>query len=552
MKRIISIVLVLAICCGMFAVMATASGKFTDVPDGEWYTEAVTWAVDNEITNGTGNDTFTPDGVCTRAQIVTFLWRSFDRPYGNYKNIEFTFDDVPNSFYYPAVKWAITFDITNGVGEKRFAPEAFCTRAQIVTFLWRAVGCPKAAAKVNFTDVRESDYFYEAVQWAVENGVTNGMGKNTFCPEEPCTRAQVVTFLYRAKEIISSYKVDAPWVDYTPEECPHSDIDEVYDDFKCTEDSILNYVCRYCGEVIRSEVVPATGHAWVTDDNGNYDSCMKCGMTWEEYQNSTTEPTDPAEPTEPTGCKHNWVETNHPEEGHYELHVTCDCGAVFQAVGVAADEMWKTHALEEESKATNATELAAIVSQHCGSSSYEVRVVDRAAYTTTVCSICGEVWYDGSKEGHECNHPCDEAIQYPEDCDHEWIFTAHVENGTREECLKCGTHRTRLNPSENTTDGCPHEWVITTYPVVGHYTHRVLCCCGWAYEGYGACDYSHLEELWNKHVEECKEKAALSNDPELIRIENELHRSGQMFNQEWVMDRNVFITIECSICGAAR
>lgn len=404
MKRIISIVLTIAICCGMFAVMATASGKFTDVPDGEWYADAVTWAVDNGITNGTGNNTFTPDGECTRGQIVTFLWRSFRQPYDpHYKDAEFKDVTIPDYFYHP-VRWAVTFDITNGVGNNCFAPASSCTREQIVTFLWRSIGSPKASTKVNFTDVRESDYSYEAVQWAVENGVTNGMGENTFCPKDPCTRAQVVTFLYRARDIINAYGqrgvarwFDEKWNTTTIDECEHwaCKAFDVIKEPTCTESGIGRYVCISCGKEISPDTIPALGHYWYFDDSLGYDYCLRCGLTWEEFQKSLpestepTDPTEPTEPTEPTGCKHNWVETNHPEEGHYEVRLTCDCGAVFQAIGESVNELWGVHVLEERSKATNATEVAAIVSQHCGSSSYEVWVVDRAAYTTAVCSICG-------------------------------------------------------------------------------------------------------------------------------------------------------------------
>ena len=172
-------------------------GAFTDVPENEWYADSVEWALLHGVTNGTTDTTFSPDATCTRAQMVTFLWRA----YGSMKLVSgegTPFTDVSaDAYYYEAVRWAVALGITNGTSETTFSPDATVTRAQTVTFLWRAAA-HRSAALADFTDVPRDAYFSEAVGWAQENGVTNGMTATTFVPENPCTRAQIVTFLSRA------------------------------------------------------------------------------------------------------------------------------------------------------------------------------------------------------------------------------------------------------------------------------------------------------------------------------------------------------------------
>lgn len=173
---------------------------FDDVRDpAEYYYTPVYWAVENGITNGVGDNLFDPEGSCTRAQIVTFLWRYAGKPEPASTVSPFT--DVQNTpetqWYYKAVLWAAEKGITTGTTETTFEPDATCTRCQIVTFLWRYEGKPSAAAQVYFSDISGNDYYYAAVQWAVENRITNGVGENRFAPEENCTRGQAVTFLYR-------------------------------------------------------------------------------------------------------------------------------------------------------------------------------------------------------------------------------------------------------------------------------------------------------------------------------------------------------------------
>ena len=167
---------------------------FADVPTDAYYYEAVKWAAKKGITGGTGDGTFNPNGSCTRAHIVTFLWRAAGSPE---PKSTVSFADVPaGSYYAKAVAWAVENGITLGTGDGTFSPNATCTRAQSVTFLYRALGT--APTTVNgFTDVAADAFYADAVAWAVESGVTNGTSASTFSPNNGCTRAQIVTFLYR-------------------------------------------------------------------------------------------------------------------------------------------------------------------------------------------------------------------------------------------------------------------------------------------------------------------------------------------------------------------
>ncbi|MGN0963278.1 MAG: leucine-rich repeat protein [Clostridia bacterium] len=170
---------------------------FVDVSENAYYSQAVLWAVENGITNGTSATTFSPDLLCTRAQMVTFLWRTAGEPAA--ADVENPFTDVEEgTYYYEAVLWAVEKGITKGTSADEFSPDAIVTRAQAVTFLWRAADCPTVAAESPFTDVDEDAYYAEAVLWAAENGVTEGTDEETFSPENSCTRSQSVTFLYRA------------------------------------------------------------------------------------------------------------------------------------------------------------------------------------------------------------------------------------------------------------------------------------------------------------------------------------------------------------------
>lgn len=169
---------------------------FTDVPANAYYADAVNWAVLNGVTKGTSETTFSPDASCTRAQAVTFLWRAAGSPAPKSSAMPFTDVDA-DAYYHDAVLWAVEQDITNGTSDTTFRPNATCTRAQIVTFLWRSQASPAAGAVNPFADVADNAYYAEAVKWAVLEGVTSGTTATTFSPNDSCTRAQIVTFLYR-------------------------------------------------------------------------------------------------------------------------------------------------------------------------------------------------------------------------------------------------------------------------------------------------------------------------------------------------------------------
>ena len=167
---------------------------FSDVPTSAYYYEAVKWAQEKGITGGIGNGLFGPNQPCTRAQIVTFLWRAAGSP--EPKSMSSFSDVSADSYYAKAVAWAVENGITTGTGDGKFSPDATCTRAQSVTFLFRAIG-KLVDSKAEFSDVLADSYYANAVDWAVENGVTNGIGDGLFGPNNSCTRAQIVTFLYR-------------------------------------------------------------------------------------------------------------------------------------------------------------------------------------------------------------------------------------------------------------------------------------------------------------------------------------------------------------------
>ena len=175
------------------------TGVFVDVATGSYYEDAVDWAVENGITTGVSANRFDPNGVCTRAQAVTFLWRAAGSPAPRSRTMPFT--DVPaSSYYYDAVLWAVENGITKGTSETRFSPDDTCTRAQIVAFLWRSEKSPAAGTANPFADVKSTAYYAGAVLWAVREDITKGTTNTTFSPDADCTRAQIVTFLWRCKK----------------------------------------------------------------------------------------------------------------------------------------------------------------------------------------------------------------------------------------------------------------------------------------------------------------------------------------------------------------
>lgn len=180
-------------------VIAEAKCRFVDVKETDWFDDAVDWAVQQKVTTGKDKTHFAPYTNCTRAEIVTFIWRAFGSQ--EPESTENPFVDVkPGIYYYKAVLWANENGITKGKDKTHFAPTSVCTREQVVTFLWRAYGCQEPETTTNpFVDVKSSSYAYKAILWAVENNITNGTSKTKFSPTKECNRAQIVTFLYRAE-----------------------------------------------------------------------------------------------------------------------------------------------------------------------------------------------------------------------------------------------------------------------------------------------------------------------------------------------------------------
>ena len=175
------------------------TGVFVDVATGSYYEDAVDWAVENGVTTGVSANRFDPNGVCTRAQAVTFLWRAAGSPAPRSRTMPFT--DVPaGSYYYDAVLWAVENGITKGTSDTTFSPNMTCTRAQIVAFLWRSEKSPAAGTANPFADVKSTAYYAGAVLWAVKEDITKGTTGTTFSPNADCTRAQIVTFLWRCKK----------------------------------------------------------------------------------------------------------------------------------------------------------------------------------------------------------------------------------------------------------------------------------------------------------------------------------------------------------------
>lgn len=204
MKRTLSIVLALILLMGCMAGAVSAAGtSFTDVKEGDYFHDPVQWAVENGITSGIGDNRFGPSNPCTRAQVVTFLWRAAGSPNPNSSANPFA-DVSTGDYFYTPVLWAVENGITAGVSANSFGPSQTCTRGQIVTFLWKFKNAPTPNnTSVQFSDVDVSAYYAKPVAWAVENGVTAGVGDGKFGPNQTCTRGQVMTFLYKAKDVAS-------------------------------------------------------------------------------------------------------------------------------------------------------------------------------------------------------------------------------------------------------------------------------------------------------------------------------------------------------------
>ena len=181
---------------GIFVVTNEKMLSFTDVQDSDYFYDAVLWAVGQNITSGTSTTTFSPNASCTRAQMVTFLWRAVGSPAPTSQTSSFT-DVQTDTYYYKALLWAVENGITSGTTATTFSPDAACTRGQMATFLYRNAKSPAVSGQAAFTDVTSSDYFSTAVAWAAQQGITSGTTATTFSPNAACTRGQMVAFLYR-------------------------------------------------------------------------------------------------------------------------------------------------------------------------------------------------------------------------------------------------------------------------------------------------------------------------------------------------------------------
>ena len=180
-------------------IVIPAEQSFEDVPMSEYYFNPVEWAVENGITDGTSETTFSPNDTCTRGQIVTFLWRAMGEPEPESKDNPFT-DVKSDDYFCKAILWAKEAGITDGTSDTTFSPNDPCTRGNVVTFLWRAEGKPAMTSENPFKDVPAGQYYTEAVLWALAEKITDGTSETTFSPDTPCTRGQIVTFLYRDLE----------------------------------------------------------------------------------------------------------------------------------------------------------------------------------------------------------------------------------------------------------------------------------------------------------------------------------------------------------------
>ena len=197
MKKITRWTVICIIMMLLCAQTAEAANYFSDVSNpSDYYYTPVYWAADHNITSGTAPGIFSPHKVCTRGQVVTFLWRAKGSPRATNRRNPFR-DVSGSSYYYESVLWAVEKNITSGTSANMFSPDAPCTRGQVVTFLWRAMNRP-AGGSASFSDVSGGSFYADAVRWAVQSGVTSGTSAGAFSPNAPCTRGQVVTFLYRA------------------------------------------------------------------------------------------------------------------------------------------------------------------------------------------------------------------------------------------------------------------------------------------------------------------------------------------------------------------
>ena len=214
-KRILALVLALCMVFTLMPMSVMAQGEgFTEVTESDFFYEPVMWAVEEGITNGISETAFGPYALCNRAQIVTFLWRANGSPKAE-KVVNPFMDVKKGDFWYDAALWALENGITNGIGEYVFGANEPCTRAQAVSFLYRAAGKPEYDAENPFVDLEEGSFYYDAALWALSEGITTGATETTFDPEGKCLRASVVTFLWRAKGCPEPETSENPFEDVT-------------------------------------------------------------------------------------------------------------------------------------------------------------------------------------------------------------------------------------------------------------------------------------------------------------------------------------------------
>ena len=274
--RICGCFVVFSMLLACFGITTYADTSFSDVKPGSYYEGAVQWAVENNITGGTSETTFSPKKVCTRAQIVTFLWKAAGSPQPG--NMECSFTDVPEgSYFYLPVLWAVEVGVTGGTSDTTFSPKAPCTRAQIVTFLWKYMGAPETGAEMSSLSDVKTTYYTQAVYWAVLNGITSGTSKTLFSPKKTCTRAEAMVFLYKVSAV---------------------------NEATCTAAKTTCYGCMICDEAFSKTEGSPLGHDFTVADSSP-PTCTEAGTTKYRCQRG--------------GCQETYAETSPPMGHNYEI-----------------------------------------------------------------------------------------------------------------------------------------------------------------------------------------------------------------------------------------
>ena len=405
--------------------------RFDDVTDeGAYYFAPVYWAYghDPQITTGASENTFRPDFPCTRAQVVTFLWRAEGKPEPEITENPFT-DVEKSQYYYDAVLWAVGKGVTTGTSATGFSPENTCTRAQIVTFLWRNAGSPAPeTGKTAFADVAEDAYYGRAVAWALEQGVTTGATDNSFLPEGICTRAQIVTFLYRASQLPGdpvheheyTAEITAPTCTangYTTYSCACGDSytgDEVPalgHDYRaavtppgCTEAGYTTYTCTRCGDTYVSGETSALGHDWgegvitkqptETERGERIYTCARCAeqrteaiptlLHVHDFQAAVTAPTctEAGYTTHTCACGESYRDSEVPALGHdYKTVVTAPSCTEKGYTTYTCSRCGDTYT-GDETAALGHDYIAVVTAPDC----------TEKGYTTYTCSRCGDTY----------------------------------------------------------------------------------------------------------------------------------------------------------------